>query len=322
MTNITKSLSFLLCILAFILIHFNLSYSMEDDDILNIYWKYYFDLKLENKNKSNIDNTALQKDIKTVNDAMKIINDPSLSSNYDRENIHRIMNDYMNFIILVENHTDIAKDIETATTALIGIKSYLTLSTGPNKRTTNGYISKNKTINKLWSGLLIPQYSQGYDDIMLALQLVHKDYDDLVISWALENYKLYSPFILMEASRRLSNKNVNQAVFWYLVGLWKIRDEVKKCNIYASGDIPALWRDFGLKFLAPKINELNLESNHVIFLNNLIKILKNWDELIPPDNQSWQRCINHKTNNNNWLSINHSLKKIAEDQCRKFTEKK
>jgi len=268
------------------------------DKYISIYIALHFNQQNIPQNKRfNIDET-----IATAKIALKRINDSDVS------NDNNLLEDYMKFINLLVNHVDLAKNIETTELTLKGIKAGFILTSA----------SKNKKVKELWAGLFVPQYAHGNDGVFFALQTIRENYDDQVIAWALENYKLHSPFILMEASRRLSSKDIDKAVFWYLVGLWKIRDEVKKCNKLTAGDVPTYWRDYGLKFLVPNVNKLKLKSNHVIFRNNLINILKDWEQLIPPDNQSWFRCKTVKSNRENWLAINHSLKIIAEKQCNEF----
>ena len=228
----------------------------------------------------------------------------------------------MNFILLVENEIDLSRDDETNLTAQKGMVAAIQLISGVEKNVEKKDYAPKKRVNDLWSDLWVPQYAHGNDGIVFAVQAVHDKYDDQVISWILENYKSYSPFMLMEASRRLVNKDIDQAVFWYLVGLWKIRDEVEKCTKFTAKDVPTYWRDYGLKYLLPEIQRYHSENHYTIFHQNLKKVLDDWDDLIPPRNQSWLRCKTHTPDINRFERMNRTIKRLARKQYDDFMRQK
>jgi hypothetical protein len=168
---------------------------------------------------------------------------------------------------------------------------------------------------EVWKGVtFVPQYAHGNDSILQALQIILPEYDDQVVVWIKNNYKSHSPFILMEAARRLSDKDIDQAVYWYVVGLWKIRDEVKKCSKVTSSDVWSYWKDYAFKYIAPKIQKLKEKERKEIYERNLGKVLENWEQLIPAESQSWVRCETRNPPIFQWVKLSYSQKSMANKQ--------
>lgn len=242
---------------------------------------------------------------------------------YCTENTPEILiSEYMEYILLLENEVDLNRDAVTKSSVEKGTRAAIQLISGREGNINREDYSPKKRVNELWSDLWVPQYAHGNDGIVFAVQAVHKKYDAQVISWILDNYKSYSPFILMEASRRLVDKDINQAVYWYLVGLWKIRDEVKKCNKFTASDVPTYWRDYGLKYLLPEIQKHYPGNHYKVFHQNLKRVLDDWDELIPPGNQSWLRCKTDSPDIKRFEVNNRRINRLAQKQYDDFLKQK
>ena len=161
-------------------------------------------------------------------------------------------------------------------------------------------------IEAVWKeALFVPPASAGNTILFQSLQHLPRELDEPLGRWITARIDLLPPPTALEAVRRLTPTDKDEAMYWYAVGITRLRYVALRCNEPGMGDIPILGRLWigGTKAPGRSGNAKSME------LAALERIIQNFDTAVPVNMKKWQNCRrNRPGTGSDWQTAHAALR--------------